>query len=227
MTMHAESIVYVVDDQPDVLSILGRMASSSGFHTLTCASARSFLNQYRSDRPGCLVLDLRMPEMTGTQLQAELTERGWWLPVIVVTGYAELSECIKAVQQGVYEILHKPVQRERLVECIRHAVEHDVTARRVRAVYGELTTRERDVTEKLLAGYDLKQIAAALGIGFATAAKHRSKALRKFGVHNDVELVRLVTLASTPIDRRSNSSAIPTPHLPLRRTATFATHDAT
>ena len=187
-----EPTVFVVDDQPEVLEILGRMARSSGFRTETYRSGREFLAAFDPQRTGCLVLDLRMPEMTGTQLQARLAADGALLPIIVVTGYADLNECIQAVRQGVFDILSKPVERDRLVECIRRAVEHDRNIRMVRAAWNRLTERERDVLPLLLDGWEMKRIAAHLGITFGTVAKHRARVLGKFCVRNEVELVQKI-----------------------------------
>ncbi|NOX53251.1 MAG: response regulator transcription factor [Planctomycetes bacterium] len=187
-----EPTVFLVDDQPEVLEILGRMARASGFRTETYQSGRDFLAAFDAQRAGCLVLDLRMPEMTGTQLQAQLAAAGALLPIIVVTGYADLTECIEAVRQGVFDILQKPVEREELVDCIQRAVKHDRNIRRVRSAWDQLTDRERDVLPLLLDGWEMKRIAAHLGVTFGTVAKHRARVLEKFAVRNEVELVQKV-----------------------------------
>ncbi len=189
--------VFLVDDQPEVLQVLQRMARAAGFPTRAFVRAEDFLRSYREDQPGCLVLDLRMPEVPGTQVQRELAARNSSLPVIVVTGYAELSECIESVRLGVFDILQKPVREQDLVEAIRRAVAHDQYVRNVKHRFQELTPREHDVLRLLLRGYEMKHIASELGVTFATVAKHRARILDKFGVQNDVELVeRLVPAAS-------------------------------
>ncbi len=184
--------VFLVDDQPEILELFERIATEMGFDAQKYSCAEAFLQSYDSSQPGCLVLDLRMPGMSGVELQQELARRGIYLPIIVVTGYADLSDCIQSVRLGVFDILQKPVQPEELSKAIRGAVQHDWHVRTVRQALQQLTPKEREVVRLLLSGLEMKHIAARLGVTFATVAKHRARALEKLNVENDVELTEWV-----------------------------------
>ena len=205
-----ESTVFLIDDQPDVLNILTLMVRRAGWCAESFVAASDFLKAFRTDRPGCLVMDLRMPGTSGVELQKELMAISNPLPIIVVTGYADLSDCITAIRHGVFDILHKPVMRDEFLDCVGRALAFDLRRRTVHAALDRLTPRERDVLDQLIAGRRVKEIALDLQIGFQTAAKHRSSLLKKLDVDNEVELLRLVFATREEFEAKCR---LPRPHL--------------
>lgn len=198
-TVPIDPTVYVVDDDPAALDSLKCLLESVRLQVKSFAKPSEFLQAYDADRPGCIVLDVRMPEMSGLELQQELVRRGAALPIIIVTGHADVPACTTAFRAGAFDFIEKPANHQLLLGRIQRAIEHDLASRRARgespdyvARRERLTPREAEVLNLLVAGQTLKQIAAGLGIGIQTAAKHRSRVLEKMQVTTDVELVRLV-----------------------------------
>ncbi len=196
--MNLEPTVFVVDDDPGALKSVCWLAESVQLRAEGFESAEVFLRAYDPGRPGCLVLDIRMPHMNGLQLQDELVSRGCDLPIIVVTGHGDVPDCAQAFKAGAFDFLQKPADGRILLERIRLALEHDAERRRKRAGNPEiaerlesLTSRERHVLKFLIQGFSLKRLAVELGIDVRTVAKHRARILEKMGVHNDVALTRL------------------------------------
>src|SRR5215468_9214417 len=144
--------VYVVDDDPAMRSSLRWLIESVGLAVRTCSSAQEFLRTYQPSDPGCLVLDVRMPGMSGLDLQAELAARRIHIPILIITGYAEVPLAVRAMKAGAFDFIEKPFSDQTLLDRIRAAVTQDETARRRRAARHEvqgrvrlLTARERDV----------------------------------------------------------------------------------
>jgi FixJ family two-component response regulator len=196
--------VLLVDDDAAVLKSVRWLLESVHLRVETFRSAQELLEVYDPEVPGCLVLDMRMPGMSGLELQEELLRHGCEHPVIFVTGHGDVPTCSRAYQRGAYHFLEKPVNDQTLVDLVNRAVAEDARRRAQRASrngvsaqYAQLTPREREVMDLIVAGRSVKQIAAELGVGFPTAARHRSHVLEKMRVANDVELVRLV-LAAAP-----------------------------
>jgi FixJ family two-component response regulator len=194
-----EPTVFLVDDDPGARDSLHYLVASAGLKVESFASALSFLLAFDPGRPGCLVLDYRMPEMNGLDLQAELQQRGALLPVIIVSAHGDVAACARAFRAGAIDFLEKPVNGEVLLERIRTGISRDMAQReaRLHAPLVEqgmslLTAREREVMERLVAGKSLKQIAGEFNVSIQTAAKHRVKVLEKFGVSNDIELVKMM-----------------------------------
>ena len=163
-------------------------------------SARAFLDACRPEEPGCLVLDVRMPEMDGLELQQRLAERGVDLPVIFITAHGDVANCARAFRAGAFDFLEKPVDDEVLLDQVQKAIARDTQRRRQGSASqfdlrtSQLTPREKDVMAMLVAGKSLKEIAIAGNVSVQTIWRHRGSILRKMGVENDVELARFATL---------------------------------
>jgi FixJ family two-component response regulator len=157
------------------------------------------LDEFDADAPGCIVTDVRMPDINGLELQEELSRRGGRHPIIFVTGYGDVPTCSQAYRNGAFDFFEKPVNEQLLLDQVHRALTVDSNRRAQRAVRPDLATmmasltpREQQVMDLLLEGKSVKQIAVELSVGFPTAARHRTRVLEKMHVHNDVELVRLV-----------------------------------
>jgi FixJ family two-component response regulator len=198
---NSRPIVFVVDDDPAVCrAIAAGIAQVAGLPVDSYASADEFLEHYDPRRPGCLVLDVKMPGMNGLELQEALRERGASLPIIMISGHAEVRTAVKAMASGALVLLEKPFDMRQLEEQVRRALEIDAQAReRIRrrdafaARTAGLTSREREVMDLLVDGKTNKEISLALGISLPTVDKHRWKVLEKMQVENVVELVRLMS----------------------------------
>jgi two-component system response regulator FixJ len=191
--------VFVVDDEPDVRDALRLLIRSSGHAVQAFASAREFLDQVKLDTPGCLVLDVRMPEMTGLDLQEELGRRGLRIPIVFISGHGDIPMAVRAVQGGAVNFLEKPFSDEALLAAIEQALTRDAEAREhhnelahVQARLEQLTPRERDVLRFLVEGAVNKVVARELDLSVRTVEIHRARILSKMGVSNASQLVKLV-----------------------------------
>jgi FixJ family two-component response regulator len=162
------------------------------------ASPREFLAQYDPAKPGCLVLDIAMPDLSGLQLQTVLGEKGSILPIIFLTGHADVSKSVQAMKRGAFDFLTKPVNAKNLLPAIRAAIKRDAVVRqeqvnlsKICARLDTLTAREREVLEHIVAGKLNKQIAVDLGISGATVKMHRARVMVKMKVQSVAELTRL------------------------------------
>jgi two-component system response regulator FixJ len=194
-----EPTVFLVDDDPGALASLRFLVESEGLKVESHLSARAFLNSFDPQRPGCVVVDYRMPEMTGLDLQDELRRRQALVPLIVVTAHGDVASCARAFRAGALDYLEKPLQGPILLERIHAAIRRDLQQRErlnrspnQQRQLAALTSREREVLALLVEGRSLKQIALEFGVSIQTAAKHRAKVLEKLGVGNDIELVRMM-----------------------------------
>ncbi len=188
-------LIHVVDDDEPLRTALLRLLSASGFEVRGHASAGDFLMAPPPDRPGCILLDMRMPGPSGLDLQAALRERDILLPVIFLTGHADVSSSVRAMKTGAVDFLTKPVERETLIEAVTRALGVDAAERaaraetvRLRASFATLTPREREVFELVVAGRLNKQIAGQLGIAERTVKADRAQVLAKLGVGSAAEL---------------------------------------
>lgn len=209
--MNSDAIVYVVDDDAPALKSLCYMIEKCGYRTQGFSSPTDFLEKHDPQQHGCLIVDLRMPEMTGLELQNALISRGSPLPLIVVTGFGNIAECTQAFKAGAVDFLEKPVDSPTLLDRIKTALVKDFQVRSAQSKMHELETRlalltprEREVMDHLIAGKSMKEIAAEFGTSFQTIAKHRMKVLEKLGVENDIELVHL-TLPVADSERRTSN----------------------
>jgi len=203
--------VFLVDDHPAILKALGRLLASAGYTVRAYTSAREFLDSGDAGTPGCLVLDLAMPEMGGMALQQELAQRDSHLPVIFLTGQGDIATGVQAMKLGAADFLTKPVDDERLLAAVAAAFERNRrsladSAERddLRQRLESLTPREREVMDLVAEGWLNKQIAAELGTVEKTVKVHRARVMAKMQVKSVSALVRMV-------DRLRNPSSEPPP----------------
>ena len=194
----ASPTVFVIDDDAAVRKAVSRLLRSAGIAVAVFASPGEFLAQYDPDMPGCLVLDLAMPDINGLQLQTTLGKKGCTLPIIFLTGHGDVSKSVQAMKHGAFDFFSKPVKEKDLLPAVRAAIERDAVARREQARRSEicarldtLTPREREVLEHVVAGKLNKQIASDLGITEATVKMHRARVMTKMKVQGVADLVRL------------------------------------
>jgi FixJ family two-component response regulator len=199
--------VYVVDDDPAMRSSLRWLIESVGLIVRTCASAQEFLRTYQPTDPGCLVLDVRMPGMSGLDLQNELALRKIHIPILIITGYAEVPLAVRAMKAGAFDFIEKPFSDQTLLDRIRAAVAQDEVSRRRRAVRAEvlarlrlLTARERDVLNRVVTGKSNKVIAAELDLSTKTVEVHRAHVMDKLKAASLADLIRLWLLANEDDD---------------------------
>jgi two-component system response regulator FixJ len=200
--MQAEETVFVVDDDEAMRSSLKWLIESMGMHVETYDSAQGFLDAYFPGRAGCLLLDVRMPGMSGLELQAYLARREQRIPVIIITGHGDVSMAVKAMKNGAVDFIEKPFDDEALIVSIRNALQHDEKQRTLRsqraditARMSELTPRENEVMAMVTDGKSNKEIAAALGVSAKTVEVHRARVMDKMRADSLAELVRMVMIA--------------------------------
>lgn len=195
-------MVFVVDDEQVVRDSLRWLLESVGLPVRAYPTAADFLRDYDTTQPGCLVLDVRMPGMSGLDLQEELARRGAELPTIVITAHAEVPMAVRAVKAGALDFIQKPFSDQLLLDRVRQALEIDRQDREARQRREDarrrlatLTTRERDVLERIVAGRSNKEAAAALGLSIKTIEVHRAHVMQKMEVDSVAELVLACILA--------------------------------
>jgi RNA polymerase sigma factor (sigma-70 family) len=199
--------VHVVDDHPAVRASLTELLNSAGLPVRAFASASEFLEAWRDDWAGCLLLDVRLPGMSGLELQEELRARGVELPVIIVTGHGDVPMAVRALTAGALDFLEKPCQEPALLVAVRRALARDEANRQARSRRADvdgrlrrLTPREREVMDLLCTGLPTKTVAGRLGISRKTVDVHRARILEKMTVDSTVELVHLLS-AGAPAGR--------------------------
>jgi FixJ family two-component response regulator len=199
MSKHATSpVVFVVDDDASLLGALSRLLTLVGYVVQTFASAREFLAQHRQQARGCVVADLRMPDVSGLELQSALARSGNPLPVIFLTGHGDIPTSVHAIKRGAEDFLTKPVQKEKFLAAVQRALANDAAAfeqhahqRELQRQFELLTPREREVLDQITAGKLNKEIAADLGAAERTIKAHRASIMEKLQVHSPAELGRL------------------------------------
>ncbi|WP_105201654.1 MULTISPECIES: response regulator transcription factor [unclassified Pseudoalteromonas] len=193
--------VYVVDDDPVVLDAIAELLQSVELNTHTYASAQQFFDAYNDDMSGCLLLDIRMPEMNGMELQKRLSDINAKLPIIFISGHADVSLAVRAMREGAFDLIEKPFRDNDLLECIYGALKKDKEARAGQAGQAEikerlatLTNREREIYDLVVAGKANKVMAIELGVSQRTVEIHRARVFKKMAVRSLAELVRMNTL---------------------------------
>jgi two-component system response regulator TtrR len=197
--------VYVVDDDASTRELLVWLMKRHELPVQAFADARAFLNAYRPGDPGCLVLDLNMPGMSGLDLQQYLKQQGVVLPLIFVSGRADVPKAVRAVREGAIDFIEKPFDYRRVVALVRECLARDVQARAVRGQREEiqgrisqLTVREREVMDLVVAGRTNREIGEQLEISVKTVEAHRARLMEKLGVDSVAELVQAVVTARAP-----------------------------
>ena len=194
----AEQVVFVIDDDPSMRMAIRELIEAVGMSCQTFGSAQELLGAELPDVPSSLVLDVRLPGLSGLNLQRELTERGIHMPIIFITGHGDIPMSVQAMKAGAVEFLTKPFRDQDLLDAIEQATERDRSARRQQTELRELrersetlTPREREVLQLVVAGMLNKQIAADLDISEKTVNVHRSQVMQKMRADSLAELVRM------------------------------------
>jgi FixJ family two-component response regulator len=191
--------VFVVDDDAGVRSSIRMLLRSVGLAATPLASAQEFLAAFDPAQPGCLVLDIRMPGMSGMELQQELNLRGATLPVIFITGHGDVPMAVEAMQHGAFDFLQKPFRDQDLIDRVQKALARDRDTRlalqkhdQIRQRLESLTPREREVLDLLAKGQQNKVMAAELGLSQRTVEIHRAHVMEKMGADSVAQLVRML-----------------------------------
>ncbi len=197
--MVPEPTVFLVDDDPMIVAALKELVGLLGLNCASYRSAAEFLESYRPTGPGCLVLDVRMPGMSGLELQKELTARGIDLPTIIITGFADVRIAVEAMKAGAVEFLEKPFRTQELCDHIQRAVKLDVAnwqqrqeRAKVQRHLSALTRAEKQVLALILAGKTNRLMAGELDLSVRTIEDRRARLMRKLGVRSRAELIELM-----------------------------------
>jgi two-component system, LuxR family, response regulator FixJ len=192
-------IVFIVDDDEAVRGALRLLLKSVGLAAVAFSTAQEFLAAYAPSQPGCLVLDVRMPEMSGLELQQRLNIRGAVIPVIFISGHGDIPMAVEAIQQGAFDFLQKPFRDQDLIDRIQSALAKDLASRtelkahaEIRERLATLTPREREVLNLVTSGKPNKVMAGDLGLSQRTVEIHRSRVMGKMGASSVAQLVRMV-----------------------------------
>jgi FixJ family two-component response regulator len=189
-------IVHVVDDDPSMRGALESLFKTVGLTTRSYGAARDFLHSAFTDAPGCVVIDIRLPDINGLEFQSQLTEAGVRLPVVMMTGYGDISMSVRAMKHGAVDFLTKPFRDQDMLDAVIAAIERDRqrraayrSASRVRECFAQLSPRQQQVMLLVTAGKMNKQVAGELAISEITAKIHRRLMMRKMGARTLAELV--------------------------------------
>jgi FixJ family two-component response regulator len=201
-----QAIVHVVDDDASMRGALEGLFDSVGLEARTYAAAREFLSTSLADRPGCIVIDIRLPDMNGLDFQAHLSETGIRLPVVMITGYGDVPMSVRAMKRGAVDFLSKPFHDQDMLDAVMAAIERD---RKRRAVESDLlqtqqrlrtlSPRELQVMQLVTDGKMNKQVAGDLGISEITVKIHRGAAMRKMGAKTLADLVRMAEVVKPKV----------------------------
>jgi FixJ family two-component response regulator len=192
------AVVHVVDDDASLRGALEGLFETVGLATRTYGAAREFLSTKLADMPGCIVIDIRLPDMNGMEFQAQLTRTGVQLPVVMMTGYGDIPMSVRAMKGGAVDFLSKPFRDQDMLDAVMAAIERDRRRRtadadisRVQQKFETLSAREQEVMLLVTAGKMNKQVAGDLGISEITVKIHRGAAMRKMGARTLADLVRM------------------------------------
>jgi FixJ family two-component response regulator len=205
----AAPVVFVVDDDPSVRRAIKRLVESVGLQVELFGSAQEFLRSKRPNAPSCLVLDVRLPGISGLDFQREPADANIHIPIIFITAHGDIPMTVRAMKAGAVEFLTKPFRDQDLLDAIHLALERDHTRRlreeevaKLRDRYESLTPREREVLPWVVAGLVSKQIADAIGATEATVKVHRSQLMRKMGASSLADLVRMAEKMGIHVPKR-------------------------
>jgi FixJ family two-component response regulator len=205
MTSDGTPTVFVIDDDARMRAALERLLKSVGLHAESFATPQDFLRHKLPDVASCLVLDVRLPGMSGLELQRKLNERGITVPIIFITGHGDIPMTVEAMKSGAVEFLTKPFRDQDLVDAIQQALKRDEELRQQRAEtaelqerYAKLTAREREVMHLVVSGMLTKQIASRLAMSEITATVHRGHVMRKMQANSPAELGRIAEKLKLP-----------------------------
>lgn len=207
--MNSESTIFLVDDEDTFREGLCRLLGAAGIPVKSYASAEDFLQEYSSHLPGCLVLDLDLPGMNGLELQKKLNERKLRIPIIFITGHADIPKSVQALKSGAIDFLEKPFSIDALVNLIKEALEQDKLDRQkesdksnILMRFSKLTPRLKQVLTHLVAGNSNKEMARKLNLSPRTVEIHRKRVMEKMEAHSLPELVKLASICGIDIPYR-------------------------
>jgi FixJ family two-component response regulator len=205
MTSAAEATVFVIDDDARMRASMERLLKSVGLHAESFATPQDFLRRKPPDGPSCLVLDVRLPGMSGLDVQSKLIDSGIHIPVIFISGHGDIPMTVKAMKSGAVEFLTKPFRDQDLLDAIQQALERENESRqqqheiqKLKDNYETLTAREREVMGLVVSGMLTKQIASRLGTSEITAQVHRGHVMRKMHANSPAELGRIAEKLKIP-----------------------------
>jgi FixJ family two-component response regulator len=194
------AVVFIVDDDPSIRRAIKRLIGSIGLQVEQFGSAKEFLQAKEVDAPACLILDVRLPGMSGLDLQSQLLQAHIEIPIIFVTGYGDIPMSVRAMKAGAFEFFTKPFRDQDLLDAVQLALDRDRARRRrqreiliLKQRFESLTIRERQVMSLVVSGLLNKQIATEIGTSETTAKVHRSQVMHKMGAYSLPELVRMAT----------------------------------
>ena len=206
MSNEERPTVFVVDDDSSMRDALKNLFRSVGLNVETFGVAQEFLSTHKSKGPGCLVLDVRLPGVSGLDLQRQLIKAKIQIPIVFITAHGDIQMSVRAMKAGAVEFLTKPFRDQDLLDAVQQAVDRDRTVRafedqesEIRARYESLSPREREVMEWVVRGLLNKQIAGKLGTSEATIKMHRGHVMRKMKVDSVVELARIAERLTIPL----------------------------